>query len=209
MASVIERTAQKLWVNGYPGMEIDLGNGAPVFSDEEFLDFCLRNPDARIERDSNGEIEVMAPTYSETGEMNSALVALLWLWTKKDGTGRAFESSSGFTLDNGALRAPDASWVSFARWNALSDKERSGFAKICPDFAVELRSQTDSVPKLMRKMDEYMQNGALLGWLIDPLERKLHIYRPNAETEILDNPAEVSGEPTLPGFILTLSEIWG
>lgn len=200
-------TAQKLEVWGYPGMEVDLG---PVrtFSDEEFLEFCRRNPDARIERDSNGEIILMAPAYTETGGMNASLSALVWVWSNKDGTGRAFESSTGFTLPNRALRSPDASWVSFDRWNALSDEERAGFAKICPDFVVELRSTSDSLAKVQSKMDEYIENGASLGWLIDPIERKVYIYRPDNAVEILENPSEVSGEPLLKGFTLSLKEIW-
>jgi Uma2 family endonuclease len=209
MASVIQSTSQKLWVSGYPGMEIDLGEGARTFSDEEFLDFCRRNPDARIERNSDGEIEIMAPAHTETGAMNSSLSALIWLWAKEDGSGRAFESSTGFTLPNKALRSPDASWISNRRWNALSDEDRAGFARICPDFVIELRSQSDTVRKLKTKMIEYIENGSSLGWLIDPIERKVHIYKPDAAQEILDDPAEVSGEPLLTGFVLKLSEVWG
>ncbi len=209
MSAVIETTSQKLWISGYPGMEIDLGEGARTFSDEEFLDFCRRNPDARIERTSEGEIEIMAPSHTETGRMNSSVSALLWLWAKNDGTGRSFESSTGFTLPNRALRAPDASWVSDTRWNALADEERRGFAQICPDFVVELRSESDTVSKLKAKMNEYMENGASLGWLIDPIEKKVHVYRPQALAEILDNPAEISGEFVLKGFVLKMSEVWG
>lgn len=201
-------TNQKLEVWGYPGMEVDLG---PVrtFSDEDFLEFCRRNPDARIERESNGEIVLMAPAYTETGGMNMNLSALVWVWSKQDGTGRAFESSTGFTLPNRALRSPDASWISYERWNALSDEERAGFAKICPDFVVELRSTSDSLSKVRAKMDEYIENGALLGWLIDPIDRKVYVYRPGKEVGVLENPDEVSGELVLKGFVLKLGEVWG
>ncbi|MGH9948433.1 MAG: Uma2 family endonuclease [Pyrinomonadaceae bacterium] len=209
MISTTATDGQKIEVWGYPGMEVDLGGVARTFSDEEFLDFCRRHPDARIERDSNGEIILMAPAYTETGGINMNLSALVWVWAKQDGSGRAFESSTGFTLPNRALRSPDASWVSFKRWNALSDEERSGFAEICPDFVVELRSASDSLSKLRRKMDEYMQNGALLGWLIDPIKRTVTIYRPNTEPQTLDDPPSISAEPELTGLTITMNEIWG
>lgn len=209
MATVLEPTSQKLYVSGYPGMEIDLGEGAQPFSDEEFLDFCRRNPDARIERNSEGEIEIMAPAHTETGGMNADITFFLTSWARENKTGRAFESSTGFTLPNKALRAPDASWVSNRRWNALSDEDRAGFARICPDFVIELRSQSDTLSKLKAKMSEYIENGSSLGWLIDPIERKVHVCRPNQQTEILDDPAEISGDPELPGFVLKLNEIWG
>ncbi len=189
-------------------MEVELGTQRS-FSDEEFLEFCRRNPDARIERDSTGEIIIMAPAYTETGGMNSGLSGLVWLWARQDGTGRAFESSTGFTLPNRALRSPDTSWVSYEKWNALSDDERTGFAKICPDFVVELRSSSDSLAKVKEKMTEYMENGALLGWLIDPIEKRIYVYRPSAEPEVLNDPETISGEPVLHGFLLELKEIWG
>lgn len=201
-------SGQKIEIWGYPGMEVELGTPR-TFSDEEFLEFCRRNPDARIERDSTGEIIIMAPSYTETGGMNASISYFVMHWARMDKTGRAFESSTGFTLPNRALRSPDASWVSNERWQALSDEERSGFAKICPDFVVELRSSSDSLPKVKAKMDEYIENGSLLGWLIDPIERRVHIYRPNQNVEILNDPREVSGEPVLPGFVVQLDEIWG
>lgn len=190
-------------------MEIDLGEGARPFSDEEFLDFCRRNPDARIERNSDGEIEIMAPSHTETGGMNADLLAALAVWAKQDGTGRAYESSTGFTLANRALRAPDASWISHSRWNALSERQRKGFAQISPDFVIELRSESDTLRKLKTKMSEYIENGSLLGWLIDPVERKVHVYTPDAAPQILDNPVEISGGTLLEGFILKMSDVWG
>lgn len=201
-------SVQKLEIWGYPGMEVELG---PVhtFSDEEFLEFCRRNPDARIERDSTGEIIIMAPTFTETGSKNSHLNFLLYGWAIEDGTGRSFESSTGFTLPNRALRSPDASWISNKRWDALSDSERAGFAIISPDFVIELRSASDRLEKVEAKMEEYIENGSLLGWFIDPIERRVHVYRPNQEVEVLDDPGKVSGEPLLPGFVLELGEIWG
>lgn len=209
MSAVIETTSQKLWVSGYPGMEIDLGEGAQPFSDEEFLDFCRRNPDARIERNSDGEIEIMAPAFSETAALNSLITAALTFWALQDNTGRVFDSSGGFTLRNRALRSPDACWISNRRWNVLSDEDRAGFASICPDFVIELRSQSDTVRKLKAKMNEYIENGSSLGWLIDPIERKVHVYRQGAAPEILEDPAEISGEPLLKGFVLKLGDVWG
>ena len=201
-------SVQKIEIWGYPGMEVELGS-VRTFSDEEFLEFCRRNPDARIERESSGEIVIMAPSFTETGGMNTALTALLWVWARNDGTGLAFESSTGFTLPNRALRSPDASWVSDERWNALSDQERSGFANICPDFVVELRSSSDSLAKVQAKMEEYMENGSSLGWLIDPIDRRVFVYRPGKHVEMIDNPTEISAEPELKGFTLNLKEIWG
>lgn len=210
MISPSTTTGQKLQVSGYPdGMELDLGGITRTFSDEEFLDFCSRHPDARIERESDGEIIIMAPAFTETGGMNSSLSALVWLWARNDRTGRSFESSTGFTLPNRALRSPDASWISNERWNALTDVERAGFSKISPDFVVELRSTTDRMSKLKSKMAEYIENGSSLGWLIDPIDRRVYVYRPNEEIEIHENPTELSGEPLLKGFVLNLTEIWG
>ena len=209
MISTPATTGQKIQVWGYPGMEVDLGGVVRTFSDEEFLDFCRRHPDARIERESDGEIIIMAPAYSETGGMNMSLSALVWVWANQDGTGRSFDSSTGFTLPNRALRSPDASWISFERWNALSDEDRAGFAKICPDFVVELRSTSDSLAKVRAKMDEYMQNGARVGWLIDPTKRAVTIYRLGVEPETLDDPISITADPELTGFTINMSEVWG
>lgn len=210
MISTTPTTGQKLQVGSCPGgMEIDLGGVTRTFSDEDFLDFCARHPDARIERESDGEIIIMPPAFTETGGQNSVLSGSVWLWAREDGTGRAFESSTGFTLPNRALRSPDTSWVSNRRWNALSDEDRAGFSRISPDFVVELRSTSDRLSKLRAKMQEYIENGSLLGWLIDPIDRKVYVYRPKRQVEILHDPIEVSGEDVMPGFILKLSEIWG
>ena len=209
MISTTATIGQKLQVFGYPeGMELDLGGVTHAFSDEEFLDFCARHPDARIERESDGEIIIMPPAFTETGGRNASLSYFVMAWARKDRTGRAFESSTGFTLPNRALRSPDASWVSNKRWNELANEEKAGFSRISPDFVVELRSTTDRLSKIQAKMSEYMANGSSLGWLIDPIERKVHIYRPKQEVEILDDPAEISGEDVMPDFILKLKEIW-
>ena len=182
---------------------------ALVMDDDEFFDFCQINRDLRIERTADGEIIVMPPTGSETGGRNFDLVVQFGNWVKRDGTGKGFDSSTGFKLPNGAERSPDASWVKKERWEALTLKQREKFAPLCPDFVIELRSPSDRVKSLHKKMEEYMDNGALLGWLIDPNNRQVYIYRPDGEVEQLDNPATVKGDDSvLPGFVLVMEEVW-
>ena len=132
------------------------------------------------------------------------------IWAEGDGRGVAFDSNAGFTLPNGAIRAPDASWVLISRLTGLSDEEKHSFAPICPDFVIELRSTSDTLRGVQGKMEEYMENGARLGWLIDPLDplRRVYVYRPGAEVEILERPETLSGEPELPGFTLDLKPVW-
>ena len=178
--------------------------------DEQFAKFCALNDDLRIERTAKGEIILMPPTHFDSGERNFDLYIDFGIWARADGMGRYGESSTGFKLPNGALRSPDVSWISNTRFNALSPEERRGFLPLCPDFVIELRSISDSLSMLQAKMQEYIDNGARLGWLIDPVSspKRVHIYRPNADAVILDEPAEVSGESELPGFTLNMSRIW-
>ena len=150
----------------------------------------------------------MPPTGSETSKRNFNLTNQLGAWAQTDASGIGFDSSAGFTLPNGAIRSPDASWVKHERWDKLTEEQRDGFAPICPDFVVELRSRTDRLTQLRNKMVEYIENGSLLGWLIDPLEFRVYVYRPDHDVMILENPKTVSGEPLLPGFTLNLSELW-
>lgn len=178
-------------------------------NDEQFSEFCQTNSDLRIERESTGEMIIMPPAFSETGAINFNLAIEFGVWAKKDGSGKGFDSSTGFVLPNGAIRSPDLSWIKLERWNALTAKQRAKFAHICPDFVVELRSKSDSLQKLKDKMQEYIENGVSLGWLIDATEKKVYVYRPNDEIEVLENPTEISGEPLLQGFALNLKEIWG
>ena len=177
-------------------------------NDEEFFEFCQLNPALRIEPTSAGDIIVMAPTGGKTGRQNAKLIVALGNWAVKDGTGQVFDSSTEFILPNSAGRSPDASWIRNERWNSLTAKEQEQFPPLCPDLVVELRSRTDSLADLKSKMDEYINNGAQLGWLIDPLERKVNVYRPGAIPEVLDDPKEVSGEPLLPGFVLDVQALW-
>ena len=178
--------------------------------DDQFAKFCALNDDLRIERNAKGEIILMPPTYGSTGSRNARINTQLGNWAEHDDTGDYFDSSTGFKLLNGALRSPDASWISNSRLEALTSEQRSGFFHICPDFVIELRSSSDSLTMLRAKMQEYMDNGAQIGWLIDPIAspKQVYIYRPQAEVVILDEPETVSAEPELPGFTLDLSRIW-
>ena len=175
---------------------------------ELFERFCALNDDMRIELTAEGTIEIMPPTFGATGNRNIKIAAQLENWTTGDDNGLAFDSSTGFTLPNGAVRSPDASWVSKARYDLLSPEEKDSFTPLCPDFVVELRSVSDRLSVVQTKMDEYMANGARLGWLLDPLQQQAHVYRPGADVEILDNPETLSADPELPGFTLDLKPIW-
>ena len=178
--------------------------------DERFARFCALNDDLRIERTAEGEVILMPPTHGDTGHRNADLNADLTIWARGNGSGRYYDSSTGFKLSNGALRSPDASWISNSRLEVLTSEQRSGFFDICPDFVIELRSSSDSLSMLQDKMQEYMDNGGRLGWLIDPMSspKRVHIYRPQTEVRILDEPDEISGDPELPGFTLNLRRIW-
>ncbi|MEW6211061.1 MAG: Uma2 family endonuclease [Acidobacteriota bacterium] len=185
--------------------------GPPLYrySDEEFARFCAEYPDLRIEMNSAGEVIIMAPVVSEGGKRNFTLTVRFGAWVEKDGTGVGFDSSTGFTLPNGAKRSPDVSWIRRERWDALTDDQKNEFAPICPDFVAELRSKSDRLSSLQEKMEEYIANGAQLGWLIDPIEKKVHIYRPGAEPQVIANPSEISGEGSLHNFTLDLDGILG
>ena len=177
-------------------------------TDEQFFQLCLNNRDLRFERNATGELIIMPPTGSETGDRNAELTYQLRAWTRQNKLGKSFDSSTGFKLPNGAERSPDASWVKMERWNALTQAEKERFAPLCPDFVVELMSPSDSIEKTRAKMREYMDNGARLGWLINRQQQQVEIYRPDRAVEILQNPQILSGEDILPGFILELAEIW-
>lgn len=179
-----------------------------VLSEEEFAELCERNPEYRIEQDATGEVIIMPPTGGETGSRNFRITAQLAAWAFLDGTGEGFDSSTGFVLPSGAKRSPDVSWVASDRLAALTAEQKRQFIPLCPDFVVELRSSSDSLADLQAKMEEYRANGARLGWLLDPTERHVYVYRPDAPVETLEHPAAVSGDPELPGFTLQLARIW-
>lgn len=179
------------------------------FTDQELYAIDAANEDLRIESNANGDLEIMPPPFPETSRKNWDIDLQLGIWAKKDKTGVCFESSAKFTLPNGAKRMPDAAWILKERYFALSKEEREErFAKIAPDFVIELRSKSDRLPILQKKMREYIENGVRLGWLIDPDKKRVHIYRADKSVEVLDNPTKVSGKDVLEGFELDLTEIW-
>jgi Uma2 family endonuclease len=177
-------------------------------SHEQFKQLVAANPDAALELTSIGELVIMSPSGGETGERNDEISFQLRAWNKQTQLGKTFNSSTGFDLPNGATRSPDASWVSLTRWNVLTPQERQSFPPLCPDFVIELRSPSDSLKDLRDKMQEYIDNGALLGWLIDPMRKVVEIYRPGQPVEVLQNPTQLNGENVLPGFVLDLEGIF-
>jgi len=177
-------------------------------TDDQFFQLCQNNRELRFERNANGELIIMSPAGGETGNRNGRLNQQLFNWTDADGTGIAFDSSTGFKLPNGADRSPDASWIKLERWDALTDEEKRKFPPICPDFVIELLSPSDSLKTTQEKMKEYIDNGVRLGILINRKSRQVEISRPGKEVEVLDSPATVSGEDILKGFVLNLGMIW-
>ncbi len=175
---------------------------------DEFWNFCARNRKLRAELTKDGDVIIMPPIGFETSDRNVEIVMQLAIWAKGDKSGRVTESNGGFILPNGATYAPDAAWTGNERLAKFSEKEKKKFLPLCPDFVIELRSSSDSLKELQAKMEEYVENGAQLGWLIDPKTKKVHVYRGNGEVEILDDPDKVSGENVLENFELNLSEIW-
>lgn len=180
----------------------------PHLTAESFVELCQANQDLRMERAATGEVIFMPPTTPWTGKRNGDLYGELWLWNRQTGLGVTFESSTGFTLPNGAVKSPDASWVSNERWEALTVEEQQKFSRLSPDFVVELRSESDSIKKLREKMQEYIDNGVRLGWLIDPKTKQVEIYRSGQDVEVLQSPTTLSGEDVLPGFVLDLNQVW-
>lgn len=175
--------------------------------DEQFLQFCRENPTLRLELSAKGTLLIMPPVGMKTAMRNSRLTCRLAEWSD-NGDGVAFASCTMFTLPNEAKRCPDASWIRRERWETLSKEQQEGIGPFCPEFVVELRSPSDRLPVLQEKRQEYLDKGARLGWLIDPSEKKVHIYRPGQPVEVLDDPATVSGDPVLPGFLLPVRELW-
>jgi Uma2 family endonuclease len=177
-------------------------------SDEDLMRFSAANDALRVERDANGEILVMTPAGSKTSRMNSRITRLLDEWAETDGRGIAFDSNGGFNLPDGSVRAADAAWVHKSRWDALSDADQARFSPICPDFIIELRSPNDSLTELKQKMEQWLANGVQLGWLIDPEDKTVSIYRPGEQPEILAHPTSVLGKGVMGGFELVMARIW-
>jgi len=180
----------------------------PDLSAEDFFQLCAANPDLRLERTAEGEIVIMAPASGDSGNRNFDIVGALYAWVKGDGSGYGFDSSTGFELPDGAVRAPDAAWVRRERLAGLAAAQRTRFLVLAPDFVIELRSPSDRPRQLEAKMAEYAANGVRLGWLIDPFARTVKVYRPGREPELLTGPERISGDPELPGFVLELEGIW-
>ncbi len=177
---------------------------------EQFTSLAACNRELQLERTAQGELIVNPPTGWETGKRNWSISGELYIWWRNSGEpGEAFDSSAGFTLPNGAILSPDTCWISQERWDALTDEQKTTFPQICPDFVVELRSESDTLKSLQEKMQEYMENGARLGWLINPKNRTVAVYRVGLEVETLSNPTELSGEEIVPGFVLNLCRVWG
>ncbi len=177
-------------------------------TDEQFYQLCRDNRDLRFERNSKGDMMIMPPTGGETSNRNLRILQQLGLWTDENNTGIAFDSSGGFKLPNGANRSPDAAWIPKEKWENLTEEQRQKFLPLCPDFLIELRSPSDNLKSLQIKMQEYIENGTKLAWLINPQDRQVEIYRQGQELEILDNPQTLSGEAIMPNFVLALEKIW-
>lgn len=177
-------------------------------TDEQFENLCRNHPDLSFEISAKGELIVMPPTLPDSGWRNSELNLEIGLWARADKTGIVFDSSTIFTFPNGAKRSPDVAWLKREKWDSLTAAEREKISRLVPDFVIELRSSTDTLKTLQSKMREYIDNGVRLGWLIDPKNKKVYVYRAGGETEILDNPETVSGEDVLENFRLNVREIW-
>ncbi|MBW4525631.1 MAG: Uma2 family endonuclease [Phormidium tanganyikae FI6-MK23] len=177
-------------------------------TDDEFYKFCQQNPDLRIESTAEGALVVMPPTGGGSGKRNADLTTDVNLWNRQTELGAVFDSSTIFRLPNGAKRSPDVAWITNDRWNALSLEEQERFPPIAPDFVIELRSRTDDIEDLEAKMQEYMENGVQLGWLLDPFTQEVKVYRQGQSVETLQSPVTLSGETVLPGFSLDLSRVF-
>lgn len=189
-------------------LHIEFENEPDKMTAEEFWEFCQENPQVRAELTKDGDMIIMPPTGFETSDRNLEILLQLGSWAKKDKTGKATESNGGFILPNGATYAPDAAWTKNERLEKFSAEQKKKFLPLCPDFVIELRSSSDNLKEMKAKMAEYIENGAWLGWLINPQEKEVYIYRASGEIEILQNPQAVSGEDVLVDFELYLTEIW-
>jgi len=177
-------------------------------TEDQFFELCQINPELWIERNAEGELVIMTPVGGESGAREAEVLRQLGNWARQDGTGTVFSSSAGFLLPNTAVRAPDAAWVLNSRLASISAQQWEKFVPLCPDFVLELRSPTNRLQDLQAKMEEYVANGARLGWLLDPASRQVYVYRPNAEVQRLERPDTIAGDPVLPGFVLDLKELW-
>lgn len=175
---------------------------------DNFYDLCQANPELRLEKNAAGEVIIMSPTGSETGRQNAKLTGYFFIWNEQKQLGEVFDSNTGFTFPNGAIRSPDVSWIEKSRWNRLSRSQQDKFAPIVPDFVLELKSKSDNLAEVQAKMIEYISQGVKLGWLINSENKTVEIYRPGVDKQVLENPQALSGEEILPEFELNLATIW-
>jgi Uma2 family endonuclease len=178
-------------------------------NDDQFYQLCQDNPEVKFERNGNGELIVIPPTGGEIGKRNAKLTARFVVWNEQTQLGEVFDSSTCFKLPNGSSRSPDVSWIKLTRWNALTPEQREKFPPIAPDFVLELMSPSDSLSDTIAKMQEYMDAGVKLGWLMERMTRRVEIYRQGQPKEVLESPTSLSGEEVLPGFVLDLQIVWG
>lgn len=192
----------------FPTFTLQLGKLKDKISDDDYFELCQINELLVIERNKDGDFEIRSLGGGLDGMRSAALTGEIGNWARGNNEGVCFGALTGFTLPNGAVRAPSFAWLKREKWENLPDDQKEKFGTVCPDFVVELSSAVKPVEVLQAKMKEFIENGASLGWLIDADERKVYVYRPNAEVEILENPTEISGDPFLQGFKLSLKEIW-
>lgn len=177
-------------------------------SSAQFYDLCRANPEWALERTAQGDLVIMPPTGGETGARNAKLLIHLGIWNEQSQLGVVFDSSTGFHLPNGADRAPDVAWVHRDRWAALTPEQREKFPPLAPDFVIELMSLSDRLPDAQTKMQEYIENGVQLAWLLNRKDQQVEVYRPSSPPDILTAPSQLSGESILPGFVLSLENFW-
>lgn len=183
-------------------------DAAIELTDDQFYKLCRNNPDLKFERNVHGELIIMPPTGGETGRRNTNLIIDVGNWNRQTQLGQVFDSSTCFKLPNGADRSPDLSWIRQDRWDELTPEQKEKFPPICPDFVIELMSPSDTLKTVQAKMQEYVDNGLKLGWLLNRKEEQVEIYRPDQDVERLQSPTFLSGEAVLPGFVLDLGSIW-
>ncbi|MFS8779970.1 MULTISPECIES: Uma2 family endonuclease [unclassified Synechococcus] len=179
-----------------------------TLSRADFIRLCAANPELKLERTAQGELVIMSPTGGETGNLNFEIAGEVYVWNRQSGRGKSFDSSTGFSLPSGSDRSPDLAWIPIEKWEALDPSVRQGFLPLCPDFVVEILSPTDSWIQTQAKMQEYMDNGCRLGWLLDPKAKRVMIYRQGQAPELVEDPETLSGEDVLPGFTLPIRKIW-
>ncbi|MGY2793418.1 Uma2 family endonuclease [Thermostichus sp. MS-CIW-37] len=179
-----------------------------TLSRADFIRLCAANPELKLERTAQGELVIMSPTGGETGNLNFEIAGEVYVWNRQSGRGKSFDSSTGFSLPSGSDRSPDLAWIPIEKWEALDPSVRQGFLPLCPDFVVEILSPTDSWIQTQAKMQEYMDNGCRLGWLLDPKAKRVMIYRQGQAPQLVEDPETLSGEDVLPGFTLPIRKIW-